>query len=67
MISTEITDIIFRTPMPVKAEASLGIFKEDEVNLNIHGHEPSLAEMIVDVVSEPELAACAKTKGGGAE
>lgn len=63
MISTDITDILFGTPMPVKAEASLGIFKEDEVNLVIHGHEPSLAEMIVDVVSEPELVAYAQTKG----
>ncbi|TAL25754.1 MAG: anaerobic carbon-monoxide dehydrogenase catalytic subunit [Nitrospirae bacterium] len=63
MMSTDITDILFGTPMPVRAEASLGIFKEDEVNLVIHGHEPSLAEMIVDVVSEPELVAYAKTKG----
>ncbi|MBI5641800.1 MAG: anaerobic carbon-monoxide dehydrogenase catalytic subunit [Nitrospirae bacterium] len=63
MISTDITDILFGTPQPVKAEASFGIFKEDEVNLVVHGHEPLLAEMIVDVVSEPELIAYAKTKG----
>jgi len=63
MISTDITDILFGTPMPVKAEASLGIFKEDEVNVVIHGHEPSLAEMIVDVVCEPEMLEYAKSKG----
>ncbi len=63
MISTDITDILFGTPRPVKAEASLGIFKEDEVNLVVHGHEPSLAEMIVDVASEPEMLAYAKSKG----
>ncbi len=63
MISTEITDILFGTPAPVKAEASLGIFKEDEVNLVIHGHEPSLAETIVDVVCEPEIIEYAKSKG----
>ena len=63
MISTDITDILFGTPMPIKAEASLGIFKEDEVNIVVHGHEPSLAEMIVEAVSEPELIAYAKTKG----
>lgn len=63
MISTDVSDILFGTPMPVKAEASLGIFKEDEVNLVIHGHEPSLAETIVDVSSEPEMVAYAKTKG----
>ncbi len=63
MISTDITDILFGTPMPIKAEASLGIFKEDEVNIIVHGHEPSLAEMIVEAVSEPEMIEYAKTKG----
>lgn len=63
MISTDLTDILFGTPMPIKAEASLGIFKEDEVNLVIHGHEPTLAEIIVDVVNEPEIIAYAKSKG----
>ena len=63
MISTDITDILFGTPKPVKGEASFGIFKEDEVNLVVHGHEPSLAEIIVDVVNEPEMIAYAKTKG----
>lgn len=63
MISSDITDILFGTPQPVKAEASFGIFKEDEVNLVVHGHEPTLAEMIVDVVSEPEMISYAKSKG----
>lgn len=63
MISTDITDILFGTPRPIKAEASFGIFKEDEVNLVVHGHEPSLAEMIVDVASEPEMIAYAQSKG----
>jgi carbon-monoxide dehydrogenase catalytic subunit len=63
MISTDVTDILFGTPMPIKAEASLGIFKEDEVNIVVHGHEPSLAETIVDVVCEPAMIAYAKSKG----
>jgi carbon-monoxide dehydrogenase catalytic subunit len=63
MISTDITDILFGTPAPIKAEASFGIFKEDEVNLIVHGHEPLLAEIIVDVVNEPELIEYAKSKG----
>ncbi len=63
MISTDITDILFGTPMPVKGEASFGIFKEDEVNLVVHGHEPLLAEMIVDVIDEPDLLAYAQSKG----
>lgn len=63
MISTDISDILFGTPKPVKAEASFGIFKQDEVNLVVHGHEPSLAEIIVDVASDPELVAYAESKG----
>jgi carbon-monoxide dehydrogenase catalytic subunit len=63
MVSSDITDILFGTPKPVKAEASFGIFKEDEVNLVVHGHEPTLAEMIVEVSSEPELIEYAKSKG----
>lgn len=63
MISTDVSDILFGTPRPVKAEASLGIFKENEVNVIIHGHEPTLAEMIVDVASEPAMIAYAQSKG----
>jgi carbon-monoxide dehydrogenase catalytic subunit len=63
MISTDVTDILFGTPKPVKAEASFGIFKEDEVNLVVHGHEPLLAEIIVDVASEPEITEYARSKG----
>ncbi len=63
MISTDITDILFGTPSPVKAEASFGIFKEDEVNIVVHGHEPSLAEIIVDVTYDPKMIEYAKSKG----
>jgi anaerobic carbon-monoxide dehydrogenase catalytic subunit len=63
MISTDVTDILFGTPMPQKAEASFGIFKEDEVNLIVHGHEPLLAEIMVDVTQDPEMVAYAQSKG----
>ncbi|MEF9437271.1 MAG: anaerobic carbon-monoxide dehydrogenase catalytic subunit [Candidatus Mariimomonas ferrooxydans] len=63
MISSDITDVLFGTPKPVKAEASFGIFKEDEVNLVVHGHEPTLAEMIIDVASDSAIIEYAKSKG----
>jgi carbon-monoxide dehydrogenase catalytic subunit len=63
MISTDITDILFGTPMPIKAEASFGVFKEDEVNMVVHGHEPTLAEAIVEVGSSQEMLEYAKSKG----
>ncbi len=63
MISTDITDILFGTPKPLRAESSFGIFKEDEVNLVVHGHEPTLAEIIVDAASSPEMIEYAKSRG----
>ncbi len=63
MISTDITDILFGTPKPIQSEASVGIFKEDEINIVVHGHEPTLAEMIVEAVGEQELIEYAKSKG----
>lgn len=63
MISTDITDILFGTPQPLRAEASFGIFKEDEVNIVVHGHEPTLAETIVLLSSDKELLSYAKEKG----
>ena len=63
MIATELQDILFGTPTPVLGTANLGILREDEVNLIIHGHEPVLSEMIVAVAQEPELIELAKSKG----
>jgi carbon-monoxide dehydrogenase catalytic subunit len=63
MISSDVTDILFGTPKPIQASGSFGIFKEKEVNIVIHGHEPLMAEMIYDVVSEPEMIAYAVSKG----
>ena len=39
------------------------MFKEDHVNLVVHGHEPSFAEMLVVASDDPEIAAYAKSKG----
>jgi carbon-monoxide dehydrogenase catalytic subunit len=63
MMGTDISDILFGTPVPVKAKAGLDVFKEDYVNLVVHGHEPSFAEMLVVAVDDPEITAYAKTKG----
>jgi carbon-monoxide dehydrogenase catalytic subunit len=63
MMGTDISDILFGTPHPVKAKAGLGMFKEDYVNLVVHGHEPSFAEMLVVACEDSELAAYAKSKG----
>jgi carbon-monoxide dehydrogenase catalytic subunit len=63
MMGTDISDILFGTPKPVRTNASLDVFKQDHVNVVVHGHEPSFAEMLVVASEDPELIAYAKTKG----
>jgi carbon-monoxide dehydrogenase catalytic subunit len=63
MLATELQDIMFGTPSPVFSQINLGVLKEDEVNIIIHGHEPQLAEMIAVVVQDPEIIEYAKSKG----
>ena len=63
MIATELQDILFGTPAPVLGQINLGVLKEDEVNLIIHGHEPLLSEMIVAAAQDPQIVELAKSKG----
>jgi carbon-monoxide dehydrogenase catalytic subunit len=63
MMGTDISDILFGTPKPVRSNASLNVFMEDHVNLVVHGHEPSFAEMLVIATEDPEITAYAKSKG----
>jgi carbon-monoxide dehydrogenase catalytic subunit len=63
MIATEISDILFGTPMPRMSLANLGVIKEDQVNILVHGHNPIVSEKIVEAVNDPELIALAKEKG----
>ena len=39
------------------------MLQDDEVNIVVHGHEPTLSEMIVTAVQDPELIAYAQSKG----
>jgi len=63
MIGTELQDIMFGTPVPVRGEINLGVFKEADVNIAVHGHEPLLSEMVAAAASTPELVAEAKKAG----
>jgi len=63
MLATDISDILFGTPAPIRAEANMGVLSEDKVNIIIHGHEPTLSEMIVAAAQDPELIEYAKSKG----
>lgn len=63
MLSTDISDILFGTPGPIASNSNFGVLREDEVNVVIHGHEPTLSELIVAAASDPELIDYAKSKG----
>ena len=63
MIGTIFSDILFGTPTVRQSEANLGVLEENKVNIILHGHEPSLSEMIVMASEDPELLALAKEVG----
>ncbi len=62
-IATEISDVLFGTPEPVRSQANLGVLKKDEVNIIAHGHEPVLSEMIVAAARDPKLLDRARAAG----
>ncbi|MBW2206545.1 MAG: carbon monoxide dehydrogenase, partial [Deltaproteobacteria bacterium] len=63
MVATDISDILFGTPTPVRTEVNMGVLKEEQVNIIIHGHEPNLFESILDSVNDPTLLQAAKEAG----
>jgi carbon-monoxide dehydrogenase catalytic subunit len=63
MWATDISDILFGTPSPKVGEVNLGCLEEKQVNIIVHGHEPTLSEMIVTAVQDPELIEYAKSRG----
>ena len=63
MLSTDVTDILFGTPVPLSSEVNMGNLEEDEVNIIVHGHEPLLSELILMACQDPEMLEYAKSKG----
>lgn len=63
MISTELQDIMFGTPVPTRSMVNLGVLSKDEVNVVVHGHEPVLSEAMALVAQEPEMIEAAKNAG----
>ncbi len=63
LMATDISDILFGTPAPILGQANLGVLKEDMVNVVVHGHEPTLSEMIVAASQDPEVIEYAQAAG----
>ena len=63
MIATELSDVLFGSPKPIRASANLGVLEEKMVNIIVHGHEPTLSAMVVKATKDDELNKLAKEKG----
>jgi carbon-monoxide dehydrogenase catalytic subunit len=63
LIATELSDILFGSPSPIRFGVNLGVIDPKRVNIIVHGHEPTLSDIIVAVSQEPELIKMAEEKG----
>lgn len=63
-IATDLSDILFGTPKPVVSIANMGALKPDAVNVALHGHNPVLSDVIVQVAREMEAEAKAAGASG---
>ncbi len=55
MMATELSDVMFGTPVPIRSRVDIGVLKEDEVNVTVHGHEPILAEALAIAARDAEI------------
>ena len=60
-MATDLADILFGTPKPLVTAANMGVLKRDAVNIAVHGHNPVLSDIIVQVA--PEMADEARAAG----
>ena len=63
MAGTEFSDVMFGTPHEIDTEANLGVMEVENVNIVVHGHDPSLSEMICEVADSKEMIEKAKAVG----
>ena len=63
MIATELQDVMFGIPNPVRSAANLGVIDPEYVNVIVHGHEPTLSDIIAVVSMDKKLIEKAKAKG----
>jgi len=62
-IASIVSDILFGTPAPIRSKVNLGVLAADRVNIIVHGHEPTLSEMLAVAASDEELVAYAREHG----
>jgi len=63
MIATELSDVLFGIPNPLRSRANLGVIDPEYVNVIVHGHEPTLSDIIAVVSMSEEMQKKAQKKG----
>jgi carbon-monoxide dehydrogenase catalytic subunit len=63
MIATELSDVLFGTPDILRSSINLGVLQKDQVNIVVHGHEPTLSDIIATISQDEKLLAKAQAKG----
>jgi len=63
MIATELSDILFSTPQPLRSTANLGVLNPRHVNIIVHGHEPTLSDVLAVMSRDEKLIARARERG----
>ncbi len=62
-IASMASDILFGTPRALRSEVNLGILEKKNVNIIVHGHEPTLSDMIAIAIKQPDMVEYAKAAG----
>ncbi len=62
-VSSDLSDVLFGTPKIIVSEANLSVLDEKSINVAVHGHNPLLSDILVDVAREMKEEA----KAAGAE
>lgn len=55
MVATELQDILFGTPNPLKSTANFGVIEKKKVNIIVHGHEPALSDVLAEIAMSDEM------------
>jgi len=63
MVASEISDILFSTPQPLRSTANLGVLSAKNVNIIVHGHEPTLSDVLAVMSQDDKLIKLAKDRG----
>ncbi len=63
MIATELQDVLFGSPRPIRSRVNLGVLQSDTVNVIVHGHEPVLSEMLAKAAKEENILEYVRARG----